>query len=178
MTLREKFLKSNCPTIYTFYWLFCLFSYFYFSVVEFGKQLGEKVSIKDLHALVMLELCQKLNIERAVGCDYRHLAAHFDMSSDDIHLISQKKDPTKEVLEWLGQNPQNTVAKFRETLVKMKRHDCVELIDEKYIRGMPCLWIFSKWRISITTSDLKLARCLNNEKLLFFPRIKHFVMQI
>ena len=93
-----------------------MFSYFYFSVVEFGKQLGEKVSIKDLHALVMLELCQKLNIERAVGCDYRHLAAHFDMSSDDIHLISQKKDPTKEVLKWLGQNPQNTVAKFRETL--------------------------------------------------------------
>ena len=144
MTLREKFLKSNCPTIYTFYWLFCLFSYFYFSVVEFGKQLGEKVSIKDLHALVMLELCQKLNIERAVGCDYRHLAAHFYMSSDDIHLISRKMNPTREVLEWVVEHPQYTLAKLRETLVKMKRDDCVELMDEEYMRGMPCLWIFSK----------------------------------
>ena len=51
------------------------------------------------------------------------------MSSDNIHLISQKKDPTKEVLNWVGQN---TVAKLRETLVEMERDDCVKIIDEKY----------------------------------------------
>ena len=51
------------------------------------------------------------------------------MSSDNIHLISQKKDPTKEVLNWVGQN---TVAKLRETLVEMERDDCVSIIDKKY----------------------------------------------
>ena len=54
------------------------------------------------------------------------------MSINNIHLIAQKNDPTKEVLKWIRQNPENTVAKLRETLVKMKRDDCVEIIDEKY----------------------------------------------
>ena len=103
-----------------------------FSVVEFGKQCAEKVSIKDLHASVILELCKKLNIESSAGCNYEYLAAHFDMSSDNIHLISQKKNPTKEVLKWIGQKPKNSVAKLRETLVEMERDDCVEIIDEKY----------------------------------------------
>ena len=80
----------------------------------------------------MLKLCKKLNIESTVGCDYRYLAAHFDMSSDDIRLISQEKDQTQEVLKWIGQKPQNTVAKLRETLVEMERDDCVAIIDEKY----------------------------------------------
>ena len=79
----------------------------------------------------MLELCKRLNIE-STGRDYRHLAANFDMSIGDIHLIAQKRDPTEEVLQRVGQNPQNTVATLRETLVKMERDDCVEIIDEKY----------------------------------------------
>ena len=108
-------------------------------MVDLGEEYGEKVSIKNLHPLVIRKLCQKLNIERAVGCDYRHLAAHFYMSSDDIHLISRKMNPTIEVFNWVVQHPQNTVAKFRQTLVKMKRDDCVELMDEEYMRGMPCL---------------------------------------
>ena len=110
-----------------------LFSYYSFSVAKLVKQCAEKVSIKDLHPLVMLKLCQKLNIESTVGCDYRHLAAHFDISSDDIHRISQEKDSTKEVLKSLGHKPvQNTVVKLRETLVEMERDDCVQIIDKKY----------------------------------------------
>ena len=80
----------------------------------------------------MLKLCKKLNIASTAGGDYRYLAGHFGMSSDDIHLISRKENPTNEVLKWVGGIPQNTAAKLRETLVKMKRYDCVKIIDEKY----------------------------------------------
>ena len=125
--LRHNFFEYILLTV-----LFVFFSYFSFSVVKLGKQLAEKVSIKDLHALVMLKLSKKLNIESSAGCNYEYLAAHFDMSSDNIHLISQKKNPTKEVLKWIRQNPENTVAKLRETLVEMERDDCVKIIDEKY----------------------------------------------
>ena len=125
--LRHNFFEYILLTV-----LFVFFSYFSFSVVKLGKQLAEKVSIKDLHALVMLKLSKKLNIESPAGYDYEYLAAHFDMSIDNIHLISQKKNPTKEILKWIGQKPQNTVAKLRETLVEMERDDCVKIIDEKY----------------------------------------------
>ena len=146
-TLAQKFrkfsrhidtLKDSCPTVHTFYWLFCfilfcfvLFIYL-FSVVGFEKQPAEKVGIKDLNALVMLELCKKLNIECAVGCDYRELAARFEMTSDDINLISQGKDQTQEVLKWAGRKPENTVSKLREKLVEMGRDDCVAIIDKEY----------------------------------------------
>ena len=126
----------------------------------------------------MLELCQKLNIECAIGCDYRHLAAHYDMKSDDIDLISQKGNPTKEVLKWVGQKPQNTVAKFRAILVEMKRDDCVELIDKKY-KCEVCLVHESSVsdEYLLLPQTLNWLNSLNNEKLLYFSRIKHFVMQ-
>ena len=96
------------------------------------KQPAEKDCVNDLNSLVMLELCKKLNIECAVGCDYRDLAAHFEMISDDIRLISQGKEQTQEVLKWVGRKPENTVAKLREKLVEMERDDCVAIIDKEY----------------------------------------------
>ena len=93
---------------------------------------GEKVSIKDLHGLVMLQLCSKLDINLSVGCDYRYLAAHFDMTYERITRISQGQNKTHEVLRWIGLNPRNTVAKLREILNTMERDDCVEIIDKKY----------------------------------------------
>ena len=141
---------SDCLYILlTVLFVFFFFSYFSFSVAELGKQCAEKVSIKDLNALVMLDLCKKLNIESPAGCDYKYLAAHFGMSWDDIKLISQEKDRTQEILKWIGQTPQNTVAKLREILVKMERNDCVAIIDEKYKCEVCLVWISSEWRISI-----------------------------
>ena len=46
--------------------------------------------------------------------------------------VSQGQDKTQEVLNWIGRNPTNTVAKLREILVEMRRDDCVEIIDKKY----------------------------------------------
>ena len=83
--------------------------------------------------MVMVELCKKLDIKSVVGSDYRDLAARFEMTNDDIHLISQRKEEqTREVLKWAGTKSENTVAKLREKLVEMGRDDCVAIIDEKY----------------------------------------------
>ena len=95
-------------------------------------QSGANVSIKDINLLIMLQLCDKLDIKQSLGGDYRYLAAHFEMPNDHLMRISQGQDKTQEVLNWIGRNPRNTVAKLREILVNMRRDDCVEIIDKKY----------------------------------------------
>ena len=95
------------------------------------KDSGEKVSIKDLDAWVMLELCRKLDINQSVGYDYRHLAAKFGMSYENITQISQGQNKTHAVLNWIGLNPKNTVSKLRKILITMKRDDCLAIIDKK-----------------------------------------------
>ena len=93
---------------------------------------GENVSIKDLNSLVMLQLCKNLDIEQSLGGDYRNLAAQFGMPSDHIMRISQGQNKTREVHNWIGRNPINTVAKLRQLLDNLRRHDCVEIINRKY----------------------------------------------
>ena len=95
-------------------------------------QSGDNVSIKDLNSLVMLQLCEKLDIEQTLGGDYRYLAAHFDMPDDHIMRISQGQNKTRKVLNWMGRNLRNTVTKLRKVLVKIRRDDCVEIINKKY----------------------------------------------
>ena len=96
------------------------------------KQSGDDVSIKDLNSSVTQQLCKKLDIEQMLGGDYKDVAAHFDMPNDDITIISQGQNKTREVLSWIGRNPRNTVAKLRQILVNKRRDDCVEIIDKKY----------------------------------------------
>ena len=50
---------------------------------------SDNVSIKDLNSLVILQLCEKLDMEQSVGGDYKSLAAHFHMPFDHIIRISQ-----------------------------------------------------------------------------------------
>ena len=95
-------------------------------------QSGHNVSIKDLNSLVMLQLCKKLDIEQRLGGDYNDVATHFDIPNDDITTISQGQNKTREVLNWIGRNPINTVAKLRQLLDNLRRHDCVEIINRKY----------------------------------------------
>ena len=95
-------------------------------------QSGHNVSIKDLNSLVMLQLCKKLDIEQRLGGDYKDVAAHFGMPNDDITTISQGQNKTREVHNWIGRNPINTVAKLRQLLDNLRRHDCVEIINKKY----------------------------------------------
>ena len=108
------------------------FSFFCFTATEDRRQPAEKVSVKNLNALVMLQLGKKLDVKKSDGGDFRYLAAYFDMSTQDIDLIFEKDDRTKEVLSYIGGNPANTVSKLREILVEMERDDCVAIIDKKY----------------------------------------------
>ena len=80
--------------------------------------------------LVRQGVCKKLDILDDVGGDFRTLAAHFGMPSDELDLISQNGNATHRVLRWAGRNPENTIAKLREILLDMERWDCVKIIDE------------------------------------------------
>ena len=91
--------------------------------------------VNDLHLLLRQEICKKLDIKHSTGRDYRKLAAHFGMPNDDMRIISQNPDPTDNVLQWVGHNPNNTVAKLREVLETMGREDCVKIIDEGHPLG-------------------------------------------
>ena len=115
------------------YYIACFrFVFLFLTIAGNEMQSRENVTIKDLNLLVMLQLCDKLDIKQSLGSDYRYLAAHFDMPNDHLMRISQGQDKTQEVLNWIGRNPTNTVAKLREILVEMRRDDCVEIIDKKY----------------------------------------------
>ena len=109
-----------------------VFLLFCFAAIEDRRQPAEKVSVKNLNALVMLQLGKKLDVKNSDGGDFRYLAAYFDMSTEAIDLISEKDDRTKEVLSYVGRNPTNTVSKLREIFVEMERDDCVAIIDSKY----------------------------------------------
>ena len=87
-------------------------------------------SVNDLHPLLRQKICKKLDIKHPTGGAYRELAAYFDMPNDDIIAISQNPDPTDNVLQWVGRNPKNTIAKLRKVLKAMGRKDCVNIIDE------------------------------------------------
>ena len=95
-----------------------------------------EISVNKLHALTRQQICKKLDIREDYGGDFRTLAAHLDMSSDDLDLISQERNPTHKVLRWWGRNPENTVSKLREVLMEMGRLDCVKILDEIPETGM------------------------------------------
>ena len=80
--------------------------------------------------MIRQKICKILDIINQIGGDYRALAAHFDMPNNDILIISQNRDPTDNVLQWVGRNPDNTIAKLRKVLQTMGREDCVKIIDE------------------------------------------------
>ena len=81
--------------------------------------------------MVLLELCEKLDKKQTR--DYRYLAGLFGMTRDHVTQISKGEDKTEVVLDWIGRNSGNTVAKLREILRdKMGRDDCVAIINTKY----------------------------------------------
>ena len=91
-----------------------------------------------LNPLARLQICRELDIKHPLGGDYQTLAALFNMSTEDIEKISQKPNPTDNVLVWMGRKPINTIAKLRNVLVTMERDDCVEIIDKSLQSGMYC----------------------------------------
>ena len=116
--------------------LFYRLFFFSFSVGQNTSQLAKELSVNDLDPLVRRKICKKLDLKHPLGGDYCELADHFKIPNEDIRTISEKSDPTDKLLEWLGHNAENTIAKLRQVLVAMKRDDCVEIIDQSPQSGM------------------------------------------
>ena len=86
--------------------------------------------VSDIPYAVMKKMCCLLNVKSAVGDDYRALAGELGMKTSDVRLLSQKDDPTDEVMKWWEPQKSATVKEFREILMRMQRHDVLAIIDE------------------------------------------------
>ena len=51
--------------------------------------------VSDIPYLVVEEVCRLLNVESAVGSDFRRLAGELRMKISDVWLLSQKDNPTE-----------------------------------------------------------------------------------
>ena len=85
--------------------------------------------VSDIPYLVVEEVCRLLNVESAVGSDFRRLAGELGMKISDVWLLSQKDNPTEEVLKWWIPQKTATVNKFREILIGIERHDVLGVLD-------------------------------------------------
>ena len=79
---------------------------------------------------VKRDICIILDVNRPLGGDFRDLASRLHMSRPQIDFISQKTNPTDEILKWWGPSKSATVKNFREILLKMGRDDAVAILDE------------------------------------------------
>ena len=87
--------------------------------------------VRDLAYQVRHEICKMLNVTRTLGGDFMTLAGVIGMSTRDIKLISDRKNPADEVLMWWETQSSATVQNLRLKLQGMRRDDIVEAL-EKY----------------------------------------------
>ena len=99
----------------------------YFCLVY--TEVSNPVMVSDIPYLVVEEVCRLLNVESAVGSDFRRLAGELGMKISDVWLLSQKDNPTEEVLKWWIPQKTATVNKFREILIGIERHDVLGVLD-------------------------------------------------
>ena len=85
--------------------------------------------VSDIPYLVVENICRLLNVKSAIGNDFRRLAGELGMKTSNVRLLSQKDNPTDEVLKWWEPQISATVNKFREVLIRMERHDVVEILE-------------------------------------------------
>ena len=91
--------------------------------------------VSDIPYAVMNKICRALNVKSAAGDDFRALAGELKMKTSDVRLLSQKDDPTDEVLKWWEPQKSATVKEFREILMRIKRTDVLAIIDERKEEG-------------------------------------------
>ena len=106
-------------------WLNSGFSYFCLTYTG----VSIPVMVSDIPYLVLENICRLLNVEVAVGSDFRRLASELGMKISDVWLLSQKDNPTEEVLKWWIPQKTATVNKFREILIRIERHDVLGVLD-------------------------------------------------
>ena len=91
--------------------------------------------VSEIPYTVREKICGLLRSKKTFGGDFRTLAGNLGMENSKIQVISEKDNPADEVLTWWETQSSATVQKFREVLVRMKRHDVVEILDREYPTG-------------------------------------------
>ena len=86
--------------------------------------------VSDIPYAVMKKIRRALNVKSTLDNDFRALAGELGMETSDVRLLSQKDDPTDEVLKWWEPQKSATVKEFREILMQMQRPDVLAILDE------------------------------------------------
>lgn len=72
---------------------------------------------------------------RQLGGDFRDLAGRIGMSTQKIRLISQKENPTEEVITFWETRKEAAVDKLIEIMRLMKREDVVSFLEGELKSG-------------------------------------------
>ena len=105
------------------------------------SELQEKdLSVNQLHASTIFNMCKKLNIIMPIGGDFKTFAREIEMPYDDVILISQQTNPAEEIFKWWWTKKEATVLNLRNILKRMARDDILEILDKD-----PKVEAFSKY---------------------------------
>ena len=105
------------------------------------SELQEKdLSVNQLHASTIFNMCKKLNIKMPIGGDFKTFAGEIEMPYDDVILISQQTNPAEEIFKWWFPKKEATVVNLQKILKKMPRDDILEILDKD-----PKVQAFSKY---------------------------------
>ena len=85
--------------------------------------------VSDIPYLVLENKCHMLNVKSTVGSDFRRLAGELGMKTSNVRLLSQNDNPTDKVLKWWEPQISATVNKFCKRLIRMERHDVLEILN-------------------------------------------------
>ena len=91
--------------------------------------------MSEISHTVREEICNLLRPKKTLGGDFRTLAGYLGMENSKIQVISERDNPADEVLTWWQTQSLATVQKLRELLVRLKRHDVIEILDREYPAG-------------------------------------------
>ena len=82
------------------------------------------------------KICNKLDVERRWGDDYRTFGERIGLSKDEISVLGQRGQPTHSMLQKFDSQKNSSIGKFKNIMEGMERHDVVTILDE---------WISDEW---------------------------------
>ena len=76
------------------------------------------------------KICDKLDLERRWGDDYRTFGERIGLSRDEISVLGQRGQPTHSMLQKFDSQKNSSIGKFKNIMEGMERHDVVTILDE------------------------------------------------
>ncbi len=92
--------------------------------------------VEDIDYEVLKELCNLLNVQSQSGDDWRLFAGNLGIVYKGIKLLEKEDSPAGAALEvWLTRDGPKTVSFLIEVLKRMKRFDCVRVLQDHEFTG-------------------------------------------